>query len=325
MILKVVSALAVVACVSYYHFAFPFDCHEAIRVVEQIQPPKHSLVRSTVHTTGNTSLWPHDAHYNTNTILKSPRIRSLDLPPWFRFEKVWVWNNDIVERFEKGRKKDIKSELNTCFDIISSCAQNGTNSNVGYVLDIGANSGLIGTLGAAAGMHAVMVEPQPGCFQRISASILANPTSLAQNVQVINAFVHDSQGLALVDHIKGCDQNFHLLSEAEKNNPKKLDKNPNMQKNGFSSLVPMIRVDDIVSTFEQDTDICLVKIDVEGNEWKVLQTMRNTLKSRKVQNFIIEVNLMRETSKLRSILEDEGYSITSITDDGKNWHLTRTV
>ncbi len=131
------------------------------------------------------------------------------------------------------------------------------------VYDIGANVGVFSLFFAArAGAEGIVYafEPEAVNIRCLNKSISVNNI---KNICVVTACVSDKTGVLLFDHRGGAFSGKVLET----------DRVPNTHK---VSCLPCVTVDDFVfSQRKRAPDI--IKIDVEGHEWKVLNGMLRTL------------------------------------------------
>ena len=80
---------------------------------------------------------------------------------------------------------------------------------------------------------------------------------------------------------------------------------------GKPSWVQTRRLDD----YEFPSPISLVKIDVEGAEFRVLEGMRRNLSKRNVKNLIVELHNRDRGLELETLMFDYGYSIQWLDPD----------
>lgn len=135
-------------------------------------------------------------------------------------------------------------------------------------IDVGSNSGSYTILASAAvGAKSVSIEPALSTFSRLLANIELN--GIGDRVRAVNVGLSSESGVLRIT--TGNDTTNHLVSE-------NLNINTEIVK---------------VTTLDELTFGCtpiLIKIDVEGWEYKVLEGAFKTLKDEKLKAIIIEIN-----------------------------------
>jgi FkbM family methyltransferase len=161
-------------------------------------------------------------------------------------------------------------------------------------VDIGANRGSYTVLaGAAVGANVIAVEPVPDTFENLQANV--NLNGMADRVDCFNIGLGDKEG-ELVFTADASDCVNHVLTESETV--------------GETVKVSVRLLDGLVG----DRSPFLIKMDVEGYEWFVLQGGLNTLGGETLQAIIIEFNntgLDRYgvgDDKIDQLLRDKGLS-----------------
>lgn len=161
-------------------------------------------------------------------------------------------------------------------------------------VDIGANRGSYTVLaGAVVGANVIAVEPVPDTFENLTANV--NLNDMTDRVECCNIGLGDSEG-SLEFTADASDCINHVVAEGETT--------------GKTVTVPVRLLDDLVG----DRTPFLIKMDVEGYEWFVLQGGMNVLGNESLQAIIIEFNntgLGRYgvgDDKIDQLLRDNGYS-----------------
>ena len=140
-------------------------------------------------------------------------------------------------------------------------------ANGGMYLDIGANFGYYAVLAAKMpGVSVLAVEPSPREFTRLQENTQLNNL---KNIRSLEVAVGDFSGKRML-HLSD-------LWNTSMNSFNPAFKGGNASGNHQSVEVKCHRVDDIVTTDEYK-DLKLIKIDVEGSEYEVLQGMSNLLR-----------------------------------------------
>lgn len=160
-------------------------------------------------------------------------------------------------------------------------------------VDVGANIGSYTVLASAhIGCRSVAFEPVPDTFQALLANISLN--GVQNRVMPVKAAVGARPGILSIT--ASLDTVNHVIQEAEAGR-------------SAAIRVPVVTVDDTVG---KEQVPALVKIDVEGFEWEVLQGMQHTLANRKLKALIIELNGSGERygysdKKIHKWLLDQGF------------------
>jgi len=135
-------------------------------------------------------------------------------------------------------------------------------------------------------------EPNPQAFEMLVKNIEENNL---RNVTTINAALSNKNG---------------LISFYQSNEPDSLRGSTNSVRGGKNKYqVKTIKL----SSYIDDFDIDLIKMDVEGSEWEVLDDLKEADKLRKCKQYLIEYhhNIMNEPSRLSTFLssfEKMGYT-----------------
>lgn len=136
-------------------------------------------------------------------------------------------------------------------------------------VDIGANRGSYTVLaGAAVGASVIAVEPVPDTFENLQANV--NLNGMSDRVECFNIGLGDQEG-SLVFTADASDCVNHVLADGESA--------------GKTVKVPVRMLDDLVG----DRTPFLIKMDVEGYEWFVLEGGRKVVANKSLQAFIIEI------------------------------------
>lgn len=189
------------------------------------------------------------------------------------------------------------------------------------VLDVGANTGFFSSLAGLLGYRVVAFEPQPGCIPWIALNARRN--KVANRVCVVNAGAGSTPGVISVDP-KGCNAGFITADQ-------------------INNRVATARVEDKV-TPKQSVEITvkspaaflsakqiapIVKIDTEGAEIGVLESLDVALRERRVRNLLVELaphvwsSLLDGYTVLRRIIFDYGFCLKAL-DDGES-HSAKVI
>lgn len=165
--------------------------------------------------------------------------------------------------------------------------------------DIGAYTGIYSIYAAKLGCRVEAFEPNPNVFERLVENVNHNYDNMGGWSGVINY-----NRCALSDEVG--EATFNV--------------NPNVLLTSGGSLNPNIRPNKqkfVVEVDKYDNYLMpdIVKIDVEGNEMKVLAGMKNTLLHGEVF-MIIEANTKEEQDNIVRFMQDEiGYVFQGRFDD----------
>jgi len=170
------------------------------------------------------------------------------------------------------------------------------------VLDIGANLGIFTLHAAKAGCNVYSYEPTPDIFKILKENIQLNGFAESNKVKSHNVAVGEKDGEAtfvVYDDVSGHNTMF-----------------PN-NKDGKKITVKVVSLD---SHLPQGTPIDVVKIDVEGAEWLVLNGMKRIIAENPNIKIIMEYaagHLKRanlDPDKLLSDIAEMGFEIYAIDD-----------
>jgi len=138
-------------------------------------------------------------------------------------------------------------------------------------VDVGANVGVYSVLASVnTESNVISIEPIPSTFDKLKKNIFLN--NATDRVQLVQAGVASQNGelIFTVDN----DTVNHVINETEKNVPINTVK------------VPVYTLDEICKSKEP----LLIKIDVEGFEWEVLNGASAILQQQMLKALIIELN-----------------------------------
>ncbi len=159
-------------------------------------------------------------------------------------------------------------------------------------VDIGANEGEYTTLLAKRFNKVYAFEPNPKAIP-----ILTRRVSRYGNVSIIAKAVSNRNGETVLYE--------HPLSD-------RLGKRDNIlgTPDAVGHTVPTVAYDTIIN---EKAD--LVKIDVEGAEFLVLEGMKQNLIDRNIRHLIIELHSSRDRLKLESLLTNYGFQVEWLDGD----------
>ncbi len=172
-------------------------------------------------------------------------------------------------------------------------------------IDIGANIGLYSTLLRKNFNKIVAVEPNPYTF-----SVLNQRTRRYRNITTMNIAMSDSDGTAplfvsppLRRRLRTVKWFYYskLGFIGFPGSDSLLENHPGGQTNLGSISVKTNRFDNIFSTLITD----LVKMDVEGGEFRVLAGMHHSLERKRIRNLLIEIHDNSRRDELESILSSK--------------------
>lgn len=202
-----------------------------------------------------------------------------------------AFNNTLIEY---DTPYATKTFLAAVYDFFVESQRRSLFSSKPIIIDIGANIGqfLFATKSFFPNALVYSVEPDPEIFK-----ILKKNSKSLNNVKLFNFAISDTEGPA----------DFYVSSEfSEWSSLKK-----------SSSSSKKVKVETILGDkiFSHIKNIDLLKVDVEGTEFKVIKGMKKTLQ--KSRYLIIEVSLLRNkedpgSSKLIKFLLDNKFYIHSI-------------
>ena len=144
------------------------------------------------------------------------------------------------------------------------------------MLDIGANVGTYGILSAALGCRVIAFEPQSNCRTRMNAALQRN--GFLNRVRIVPQPVGRNVGATLWTPARGCHSTAPSLSSAHVN----VDR---------LTAVTTTSVQRELQDDETSARIAIVKIDTEGAEVSVLESLRSLWP--RIENIIVETNPFR--------------------------------
>lgn len=220
------------------------------------------------------------------------------LTDWrFIFNK-WVLHQGRSPFYEKKVKKELRNFRGDLF------------------VDIGANQGLYSIALAKNFRRVYAFEPNPKMVHLLNDRLKQRKIS---NVLVFAKALGDSIGRTTLyqDPHKGCGGSTDTILSVFRYNPHTI---PEGGKSHVYIGKTGVEVD--VSTYDNTVEVPadLVKIDVEGAEFKVLDGMQNSLKARKVKEIIVELHDKTRREELEKKLD--GYLLKWIDDDHLRASLT---
>ena len=185
--------------------------------------------------------------------------------------------------------------------------------------DVGANIGFYGLMLHSNFNKIVAIEPNPE-----TAAALRRRTQGMDNIEILEIALSNTSGPALLytqkekfclagfNNKNGSDSLLSLVEYKSSRDPS----NDRIVQNRPSIQVMQRRFDDL-----NRASVDLVKIDVEGAEFLVLEGMRAALKERSVRRIMVELHNKENKTRLESTLTAYGYAVEWVDPD----HLFATV
>jgi FkbM family methyltransferase len=179
--------------------------------------------------------------------------------------------------------------------------------------DIGANIGFYSVMLSGNFKKIVAVEPNPA-----TAATLRNRTRRNSHIEILELALSDKNGpaflytqeeafcLAGFNNRNGSDSLLSRIDYKSARDPS----NDRVVQNRPSIQVFQRRFDEL-----NTGTVDLVKVDVEGAEFLVLEGMRNSLKDRLVKRVIVELHNRERKTELESFFADYGYGIEWVDPD----------
>jgi len=185
--------------------------------------------------------------------------------------------------------------------------------------DIGANIGFYSLMLRSNFNKIMAVEPNPE-----TATILRGRMRDTDNVEILELALSNTNGPALLytQKEKFCLAGFNnkngsdsLLSQVEYKSSRD-PSNDRVVQNRPSIQVMQRRFDDLnMGTVD------LVKIDVEGAEFLVLEGMRDNIKEHRIKRMMVELHNKENKSRLETTFTEYGYAVEWVDPD----HLFATL
>ena len=171
-------------------------------------------------------------------------------------------------------------------------------------LDIGANIGIFSLYAAHKKHKIISIEPESLNFAALNINI--NDNNFNSNITAFPFSIDSEKKIGNLE-----------LSEL---NWGKSGHNFNKNNNGktkYNQGSYGISLDDLTNETNFSPDY--LKIDVDGNEFKVINGMKNLLKNRSIKNILVEIdNDKYQNKEIISILNNYGYYEISKNVTGKN-------
>ena len=129
--------------------------------------------------------------------------------------------------------------------------ENNISADTDFI-DIGAAQGAISLVAASLGAKVLAFEPVPSYFRKSFNNILSNP-SIASQVDLQNKAISCKKG------------NLYLA----KTNPDVLSSISYTKSIGDESTIEIASLSDVIDGFHREGNRLVIKIDIEGAEWKL--------------------------------------------------------
>ena len=172
------------------------------------------------------------------------------------------------------------------------------------IIDIGANTGIYGVVAKLINNRSAVhfFEPTPASLFAINKSLEAN--KVTQDSYIHNVFLSDeNEGLKTLFMNSDQDFSYVYYDRTESANEKPVTTSVWTLSTYFQLVHPEVTTESIE----------LVKIDVEGNEFKVLSGFKNYFSSDTI--FLIEVLNDQAATELQYFFTSENYIFFNIDDD----------
>ena len=184
--------------------------------------------------------------------------------------------------------------------------------------DIGANVGVFSLYAALhRGCQVYAFEPESKNHACLNQNILLN--SLGQCVKALNVALHDRTEVQFLNlHDLASGSALHSVGEP-------IDQRGQIFKPKFEQTILAFRLDDLIQTFELPVP-GHVKIDVDGNELKIIEGALQTLSDPRCRSIQIEIN--QDDHALRNRMEECGFSLaaeTRVAMQGSDSNLVNAV
>ena len=153
-------------------------------------------------------------------------------------------------------------------------------------VDVGANLGRYEVLLGKNYERIIAIEPSPENISFLKRNV-AN--AKVRNIEFLQCAVSSQNGNATLFYGEHC--GAHTLMNADLN--------------AEGLQVKTITLDTLL---KREDNVDLVKVDVEGAEWEVLEGSKEVLP--KIKRWVVEVHNLEQKERMAKWFEDKGYSIT---------------
>lgn len=218
-----------------------------------------------------------------------------------------VW--DVGKASSIRARKFFRSEPDT-IQFIDSFK---SNSNF---IDCGANIGLYSLYAATKGHNVISFEPESANFYLLNSNILLNKFS-----DKIKAYPISLSNKNTIDYLY---MSKYELGESGHTFGRNQDYNLNKFEPEFIQGSIAITLDKFC--IQKKFDIDYMKIDVDGNELRVIEGMLEIIKSKNIKKILVELNLnLREHQKVIEILRTNDYQVIQKTKNKLNENLIFSI
>jgi len=154
-----------------------------------------------------------------------------------------------------------------------------------FVLDIGANMGYYSLLTVGYGFPVISFEPQPHCHQFFKSAALLS--GFSDKITLVEGLVGDEPDMEVPVEVRtGCWGTWPIGAQDVLS---KIPDPPPPVVAGETGVDEMLNIL-FTQAGKEIPIIPLMKLDTEGYEFRVLRSAKELLKSKKVQNIIVELN-----------------------------------
>ena len=171
-------------------------------------------------------------------------------------------------------------------------------------IDVGAHIGAYTCRMAEKGIPVLAIEPDPGNYALLVENIAMN---VLKNVQTLPYAVSDYDGTGYLSAYKA-DGTYGANTGT-----------PALTSNENGNFVQVRKLDSIL--FKEDRDYSVMKIDVEGNELRVLKGGVESLK--RIEVVVVEVHDWANPGPVDQFLKDHGYGLEIIQEDQAHHTIAR--
>lgn len=234
-----------------------------------------------LHQGGKVSVFLRVAHALQTGLLIKPTIRILRRRR--EFPTFWTMPHDPIcrEMLVNGfYEKELLEKM---------CSLGASPS--GVVLDIGANIGNHTLYFSRVFSKVISFEPSRSNCWILKANLYLNRVS---NVVLVEKAVGEKAGYARLSNENPYDTNNALLNSTFQSTVMGDDQ------------VEIVVGDEVLAQMREDRSVSLIKIDVEGNEAKVIQSLQQTIRQHKPLIFW-EAFTLDKVNESRVLLEEMGY------------------
>jgi len=178
----------------------------------------------------------------------------------------WICDQRSEQLILKGMLHILTSTKNGSFsrDLIAQ-------SQECLVVDVGSNTGFFGLLGMTFGCNALFFDVQQKCVELVTGAIEMNKFSGTGIAKLMG--ISDRQETLLISTESSCNGQTYVTTQAPPND----------------SMKKSIRLETLSSVVPSQQKILILKIDTEGNEYKVLQGALEMFRKQLILNVFVEV------------------------------------